>query len=314
MVQQAITHNFAHISPSAPLAAGVISKSALPCDKILDRLFPELPIVPQPPTLSPSDADSMLDDLIEIIGREAALEAAASDGAQVNCVRAVSGLVACARPDDAIAHAFTGKQLLSEPLGAYAVPAASVPDVCLQSLFVAPSLEGFGPREAGRSDFLPEADLLVPIVCPANQLVHSGGPALTAAQLPQTSTSPQKPTSLPSTAGSSSASVYDFECSEVNEWDETTEAAAASTSSRLTSIAATDEEADSEEERRRRNNECSRRSRAKRKSNERQLLAELRAAERRNAELRAQIARARCFQEEMQEGLVRCIRDGHNKR
>lgn len=305
MVQQAITHS----------AAGVISKSALPCDAVLDRLFPELPIVPQPPTLSPSDADSMLDDLIEIIGREDALEPAASDGAQVNCVRAVSSLVACARPDDAIAHAFTGKQLLSEPLGAYAVPAARVPDVCLQSLFVAPSLEGFGPREAGRSDVLPEADLLVPIVCPANQLVHSSGPALTAAQLLQTSTSPQKPTSLPSTAGSSTASVYDFECSEVNEWDETTEAAAAaSTSSRLTSIAATDEEADSEEERRRRNNECSRRSRAKRKSNERQLLAELRAAERRNAELRAQIARARCFQEEMQEGLVRCIRDGHNKR
>ena len=303
----------ARISPSAP-RTNVIGKSALSGDTFLEHLFPELPIVPSPrppQTLLASDTDLMLDDLIEIIGREDAAPGVVAVDAALAPTAAPSTGPAVALP----AHSSCTRQL---PDLSYAQSQLPELDAYLQqSLFEASPSRGFElhEHEGERVAFPPDGTLLalvpVPVAQPANLPIPVYDERPMSSSLPITvqlsHISPQVgiPTALPTTTlGSSPLST---DPSDVNEWDE------AAASSLFTSNAA-GEEADAEDERRRRNNASSRRSRAKRKSCERHLFAELRAAERRNAELRAQIASARSFQEAMQEGLVRCIKEGNHKR
>ena len=113
------------------------------------------------------------------------------------------------------------------------------------------------------------------------------------------------PTPITSFASSAPQSMAPSDC---NEFDE----AAISEVTSHNSGGSLDEK-DIEELRRRRNNESSRRSRAKRKSRERLVFEELRLTEKRNADLRLRIARARQLYELMQESLVHCIRDGNAK-
>ena len=309
MVQQIA---LARISPSAP-HTNVIGKSALSWDAFFEHLFPELPIFPPPlppPTLLASDADSMLDDLIEIIGREDA----APDVVAVDAVLAPTAVTSTGAAVALPVHHSCTREL---PDLSYAQPQLPDVDVYLQSFFEAPPPRGFElhEHEDERAALLQDGTLLVPVSAaqPANLPIpiYDERPVSSAVpitvQLSHISPQPQVglPTSLPTTTLGSSA--HSTDPSNMNECDEV------AASSLFTSNAA-DEEAGSEDERRRRNNASSRRSRSKRKSRERHMFEELRAAERRNAELRAQIARARSFQETMQEGLVRCIKEGNHKR
>lgn len=281
----------------------------------LELLLMQTPVVPG------GDSESMLEDLVEIINSESlffpeASPASASAYAYAPSGQQTGGLMyaqmftpmstpATYAPLETPVPSTATKNPWAFPTGSEPLPlpqplpvtsasvfpsTASTSFECSRSLQRAMPIEQLSQNYTGCEDVVSDESGLVSRQRSTSwSFLSSSAPPTTA------------PTPMPSCFSSAPQSTAPSDCNEFDEMD----------SSEDTSGGSRSFEADIEEVRRRRNNESSRRSRAKRKSRERSVFDELRQTEKRNAELRARIARAKQLYESMQETLVHCIKDGN---